>query len=164
VEICLHPGAMVLPLPSTDSITSLPDDARRLLGHTKYFVMGLWGFGTVFAIFTPLSALSTWCLAIFGTYLLAEDAQMRPCYDLIRNSALGICCGTGGLRMLMPFFLLGFINSLVDGASLVQIFSTYGWHTFKLVPVDALLGIFVCELICTLITWRVLKTILPLTS
>ena len=30
--------------------------------------------------------------------------------------------------------------------------------------VDALLGIFICELICTLITWRVLKAILPLAS
>jgi len=156
-------AAMVIPLPAnSDSIQSLPEDARRLLGFTKYFVMGLWVFSFIFGIFTPLSALSTWCLAIFGTYLLSEDPQMSQCYEIIRNSSLGACCGTGGLRMLMPFFLLGFVNSLVDSASLIQIFSTYGWQTFKVIPVDALLGIWICEMACTLISWRVLKTILPL--
>ncbi|CAJ1383246.1 unnamed protein product [Effrenium voratum] len=152
---------MVIPLPANESITALPDEARRLLASTKYFVFGLWAFSIVLGIFSPLSAISTWCLAIFGTYLLHEDPQMSSCYDAIRSSAIGQCCGTGGLRMLMPFFLLGSINSMVDAASLIQFFSTYGWKTFEMIPVDALLGIFLCELSCSIISYRVLKLVLP---
>ncbi|CAJ1359191.1 unnamed protein product, partial [Effrenium voratum] len=65
------------------------------------------------------------------------------------------------MRMLMPFFLLGSINSMVDAASLIQFFSTYGWKTFEMIPVDALLGIFLCELSCSIISYRVLKLVLP---
>eukprot|EP00434_Breviolum_minutum_P015030 symbB.v1.2.013255.t1/scaffold879.1/size325971/2 len=65
-------------------------------------------------------------------------------------------------RMLMPFFLLGAINSVVDGAALLQMFTTYGWNTFAFVPVDILLCIFLCELISSIASWRIIKMVLPM--
>eukprot|EP00930_Biecheleria_cincta_P008575 TRINITY_DN110057_c0_g1_i1.p1 TRINITY_DN110057_c0_g1~~TRINITY_DN110057_c0_g1_i1.p1 ORF type:complete len:193 (-),score=16.60 TRINITY_DN110057_c0_g1_i1:241-819(-) len=153
---------MVLPMvTNVGSISSLPPDVQALLAFSKYFVFGLWIFGLLFALFSPVSALSTMCLAIFGTYLLSEDPQMVNCYAVIRSTVIGQCCGHGGLQMLMPFLLLSAINTLMDSLQLVQVFTVYGVGAFKFIPVDLLLGIWVCEFASTAICWRVLKTIMP---
>ncbi|CAE8634972.1 unnamed protein product [Polarella glacialis] len=154
---------MVVPMgmPMSGGLASLPDEARSLLQKTKYFVMGMWFFGLLFAIYSPISALSTLCLAIFGTYLLMEDPQMSNCYAIIRRSLVGQCCGTGGMQMLMPFLLLSAINTLVDSMQLIQLFSVYGVATFKFVPIDLLIGIWVCELGSTVLCYRVMKLVLP---
>lgn len=155
---------MVIPLPANESINALPDEGRPLLVVIKWCVIGLWIFSFVLALFAPLSVLSSLGLAFFGTYLLAEDPQMSTCYQRIRETALGQCCGTGGLRMLMPFFLLGAINSFVDGLALIQMFSTYGWKTFSFIPVDVLLCIFLCEFTSSLASWRIIKMVLPVSQ
>ena len=41
----------------------------------KYCVFGLWTFSCIMFLFAPLSVLSGLCLAIFGTYLLAEETE-----------------------------------------------------------------------------------------
>ncbi|CAL1151809.1 unnamed protein product [Cladocopium goreaui] len=155
---------MVIPLPANESINALPDEGRPLLVVIKWCVIGLWIFSFVLALFAPLSVLSSLGLAFFGTYLLAEDPQMSTCYQRIRETALGQCCGTGGLRMLMPFFLLGAINSFVDGLALIQMFSSYGWKTFNFIPVDVLLCIFLCEFTSSLASWRIIKMVLPVSQ
>lgn len=154
---------MVLPLmpPNVGTIENLPPEVRSLLGKAKYFVIGLWVFGGIFFIFNPISALSTLCLAIFGTFLLSEDPALANCYSCLRESLIGQCCGNGGLQMLAPFLLLSAINSLVDGVEVVQLLSMYGFQVLQAPAVDLLLGIWICELGSTIISWKVMKAILP---
>eukprot|EP00931_Biecheleriopsis_adriatica_P118144 TRINITY_DN93600_c0_g1_i1.p1 TRINITY_DN93600_c0_g1~~TRINITY_DN93600_c0_g1_i1.p1 ORF type:complete len:214 (+),score=40.23 TRINITY_DN93600_c0_g1_i1:56-697(+) len=153
---------MVIPMANPGvNFASLPEDAQRMLAMLKYPVIGLWFFGFLFALFSPFSALSTMALAIFGTYTLSEDAQMAQCYAIIRRSAIGQCCGTGGLQMLMPFVVLSGLNSVVDSMQLLQVFSQFGWASFKFPAVDMLIGIWACETTSTVLSWRVLKAVLP---
>ncbi|CAK9065980.1 unnamed protein product [Durusdinium trenchii] len=153
---------MVVPLPANESITALPDGGQPMLVLIRYAVVGLWVFSIFLVIISPLSALSQLGMAWLGTYLLAEDPQMSPCYARLRATALGQCCGDGGLRMLFPFFLLGAVNCLVDGATLIQIFSVNGWGSFKIVAVDALLGVFTFEFLGALASWRLVKMVIPM--
>eukprot|EP00747_Dinoflagellata_sp_TGD_P167580 gnl/TRDRNA2_/TRDRNA2_192220_c0_seq1.p1 gnl/TRDRNA2_/TRDRNA2_192220_c0~~gnl/TRDRNA2_/TRDRNA2_192220_c0_seq1.p1 ORF type:complete len:223 (+),score=24.04 gnl/TRDRNA2_/TRDRNA2_192220_c0_seq1:80-748(+) len=156
---------MVIPLGSPGSqvsIESLPDEAKSLLVGVKWCVIGLWVFGLVlFFVYDSFDALSALCLAIFGTFLLSEDPHLATCYNSLRQSVIGQCCGNPGTPMLAPFLVFSFVNSVVDGLEITQAFTHYGKQTMTHPLVWLKIGISVCEVASTALSYRVLKIVAP---
>merc|ERR1740129_2093519 len=118
-----------------------------------YCVFAFWVLSAAQFIVQPIAALSTVLLAIFGTYLLQEDPQLAKCYEALRQSVLGQCCGSGGLAMLLPFLAFSSMSSLLDGVQLLQLFAVAGTAALAFPAVDVLLLIFAIESLSTVLSY-----------
>lgn len=154
---------MVIPMPITQqgSILTLSDELRSKLNIVKYCVFLLWGLGVLQFFLQPISAFSTVILAIFGTFLLGEDPQMAKCFNILRDSVLGQCCGSGALAMLLPYMIFSSLNSVLDGMQLLELFTVGGLKVLTYPVVDVLFGIWVCELVSAVLSYQVFKATMP---
>jgi len=92
------------------SEASLSDTGLRNLKKTKLSLNTLIVGTFLRCLFGDLNILPEVIQIFMGIFLLRTDAQMLQAYRFLSNTMCRVCCGDGGLRLVLPFCVISCVN------------------------------------------------------